>query len=137
MADAYLKSKRMLDDKMVKTFINILKLSSTYTYFTRIDRHLRRLTSTNIDDQNDWFWQNSEKFSKKFRILGVVTDFQIDFLNDSILFHTFCDLILIELATGFNLRHRRVLGSIRVKKYYVITKKLRQNRKFGSQKIFF
>ena len=136
MADAYLKSKRMLDDKMVKTFINILKLSSTYTYFTRIDRHLRRLTSTNIDDQNDWFWQNSEKFSKKFRILGVVTDFQIDFLNDSILFHTFCDLILIEQAKGFNLRYMETLRSLELKRYYVITKNLSRNRKFRGQKLF-
>ena len=78
-----------------------------------------------------------KKFSKIFWILGSVTDFQIDFLNDSILFHTFCDLILIELAKGFNLRHTRVLGSIRVKRYYLITKKLRQNRKFWSPKKIF
>ena len=44
---------------------------------------------------------------------------------------------LIELAKGFNLRHMRVLGSLRVKRYYVITKKLRQNRKFRSKKYFF
>ena len=35
----------------------------------------------------------------------MVTDFQIDFLNDSTLFLTFGELILIELAKGFNLRH--------------------------------
>ena len=88
-------------------------------------------------DQNEWFWANSEKFFKKFRILGTVTDFQIDFLNDSQLFPTFGDLILIEQAKGFNLRSLTVLGSLGLKSYYVITKKLRQNRKFRSKKCFF
>ena len=83
------------------------------------------------------FEQIQKKISKKIRILGVVTDFQIDFLTDSKLFQTFCDLILIELAKGFNLRHMRVLESLGLKRYYVITKKLRQNRKFRSKKYFF
>jgi len=69
--------------------------------------------------------------------LGVVTDFQIYFLNDSTLFHTFGELILIELAKGFNLRHMTVTRSNSLKSYYVITKKLRQNRKFRSKKYFF
>ena len=77
-----------------------------------------------------------KNFSKIFWILGSVTDFQIDFLNDSILFHTFCDSILIELATGFNLCRMTVLGSIGVKSYYVITKNLWRNRKFRGQKLF-
>ena len=71
---------------------------------------------------------DSEKIHKNFpqknRILGVVWDFHIDFLNDSTLFHTFCDLILIEQATGFNFRHMRVLRSHKLKRYYVITKNL-------------
>ena len=78
-----------------------------------------------------------KNFPKKNQILGVVRDFQIDFLNDSTLFHTFCDLILIELAKGFNLRHRTVTRSNSLKSYYAITKKLRQNRKFRSKKYFF
>ena len=78
-----------------------------------------------------------KNFSKKYRILGVVTDFQIEFLNDSQLFPTFGDLILIDLATGFNLRRMTVLRSLAIKSYYVITKKLRQNRKFRSKKYFF
>ena len=65
-----------------------------------------------------------------------MTDFQIDFLNDSILFHTFCDLILIELAKGFNLRHLASLESLGVKNDYVITKILWRNRKFRTKKFF-
>jgi len=42
VTDANLKSKRMLVNKMVKTFINILKLSPTYMYFTRIVRYYHR-----------------------------------------------------------------------------------------------
>ena len=38
-----------------------------------------------------------------------MTDFQIDFSNDSQLFPTFGDLILIEQVKGFNLRHMTVL----------------------------
>ena len=75
-----------------------------------------------------------KKFLKNFRILGVVTDLQIDFLNEPQLSSTFCGLILIEPAKGFNLRHMRVLESLGLKRYYVITKKLRQNRKFRSKK---
>ena len=71
-----------------------------------------------------------KNFSKKYRIFGVVTDFQIEFLNDSQFFPTFGDLILIELAKGFNLRRMTVLRSLAIKSYYVITKKIRQNRKF-------
>ena len=67
-----------------------------------------------------------KNFPKKNRILGVVTELQIDFLNDSTLFHTFCDLILIEQAKGFNLRYMTTLEAYGEKKYYVITKKLRQ-----------
>ena len=78
-----------------------------------------------------------KNFSKKYRIFGVVTDFQIEFLNDSQFFPTFGDLILIELAKGFNLRRMTVLRSLAIKSYYVITKKLRQNRKFRSRKYFF
>ena len=78
-------------------------------------------------DHNEWFWENSEKFLKKNRIFGVVRDLQIDFLNDSKLFQTFEDLILIEPAKGFNLRRMRVLRSYTLKKYYVITKKIRKN----------
>ena len=56
---------------------------------------------------------DSEKIEKKnpkiFRILGVVTDLQIDFLNEHQLLATFCDLILIELAKSFNLRHMTTL----------------------------
>ena len=57
-----------------------------------------------------------KKFPKNFRILGVVTDFQIDFLNDSTLFHTFCNLILIGQAKGFNLRYMATLRSLELKK---------------------
>ena len=78
-----------------------------------------------------------KNFSKKYRIFGVVTDFQIEFLNDSQFFPTFGDLILIEQAKSFNLRHMTILEALGVKKYYVITKKLRQNRKFRSRKYFF
>ena len=79
-------------------------------------------------DHDERFGENSEKFlKKKNRIFGVVRDLQIDFLNDSKLFQTFGDLILIEPAKGFNLRRMRVLRSYTLKKYYVITKKLRQN----------
>ena len=65
-----------------------------------------------------------KKFPKKLRILGVVTELQIDFLNEHQLSSTFCNLILIEQAKGFNLRRMTVLGSIGVKSYYVITKNL-------------
>jgi len=78
--------------------------------------------------------QIQKNFSKKFRILGVVTDFQIDFLNDSQLFPTFEDLILIEEAKGFNLRHMTVLRSHKLKSYYVITKKIRQKSKLYDRK---
>ena len=96
------------------------------------------------NDQKWPFWtitidsgKIQKNFSKKFRILGVVTDFQIYFLNDSQLFPTFRDLILIEQFKGFNLRRMTVLRSLAIKSYYVITKKLRQNRKFRSRKYFF
>ena len=62
-----------------------------------------------------------KKFSKIFRFLGVVTDLQIVFLKEHQLLPTFCDLILIELAEGFNLRYL-VLRSHKLKNYYVITK---------------
>ena len=69
---------------------------------------------------------DSEKIEKKipkiFRILGVVTDLQIDFLNEHQLLATFCDLILIERARGFNLRFITALWSLVLKRYYVITK---------------
>ena len=61
-----------------------------------------------------------KNFPKKNRILWVVWDFQIDFLNDSTLFHTFGESILIELAKGFNLRHMRVLRSHTHERYKVI-----------------
>jgi len=63
-----------------------------------------------------------KKFSKIFRFLGVVTDLQIDFLKEHQLLPTFCDLILIGLAEGFNLRYMTVLRSQKLKNYYVITK---------------
>ena len=88
-------------------------------------------------NQKYGFWEKSEKFFEKFRILRVMTDFQIDFLNDSQLFPTFGDLISIELAKGFNLRHMTILEALGVHNYYVIMKKLRQNRKFRSRKYFF
>ena len=82
-----------------------------------------------------------EKILKKipniFRILGLVTDLQIDFLTDSQLFPTFWDLILIELAKGFNLRHMTVLRSHKDKNYYVITKKLREKSQIYDEKIIF
>ena len=78
-----------------------------------------------------------KKNSKFFWILGVVTGLQVDFLSDPQLSSTFGDLILIELAKGFNLRHMRVLRSLKLKSYYVVTKKLRQNRKFRGKKYFF
>ena len=68
-----------------------------------------------------------KKISKIFWILGVVTGLQVDFLSDPQLSSTFGDLILIELAKGFNLRHMRVLRSLKLKSYNVITKKF-----FGS-----
>ena len=37
------------------------------------------------------------------------------FLNDSTIFHTFCDLILIELTKGLNLRQITVLRSLALK----------------------
>ena len=52
-----------------------------------------------------------KKFPKIFRISGVVTDLQIDFSNDSKLFQTFLDLILIEQAKSFNLRHMTAFRS--------------------------
>ena len=78
-----------------------------------------------------------KKFQKIFRILGVVTDIQIDFLKAHQLLPTFGDLILIELIKSFNLRHLASLGSLGAKKYYVITKILWQNRKFRTKKYFF
>ena len=66
-----------------------------------------------------------------------MTDIHIEFLNFAQLCATFCDLTLIDQVLVFNLRHMRVLGSLRVKRYYAITKKLRQNRKFRSKKYFF
>ena len=66
--------------------------------------------------------QLKKKSPKKYRILGVMTGLQVDFLNDSKLFQTFEDLNLIELIKGFNLRHLASLGSLRVKNDYVITK---------------
>ena len=59
---------------------------------------------------------------KIFRILGVVTYLQVDFLTEHQLLATFCDLILIELAKGFNLHHMTTLWSLVLKRYYVITK---------------
>ena len=58
-----------------------------------------------------------KKFSKIFRFLGVVTDLQIDFLKEHQLLPTFCDLILIGLAEGFNLRYMTVLRSQKLKNY--------------------
>ena len=78
-----------------------------------------------------------KNFSKKYRIFGVVTDFQIEFLNDSQFFPTFGDLILIEQAKGFNLRHLTVLGSLGLKSYYIITKKLRQKSKIYDFAVIF
>ena len=52
---------------------------------------------------------DSEKIEKKipkiFRILGVVTDFQIDFLKEHQLLPTFRDLLLIDQVETFNLNH--------------------------------
>ena len=62
-----------------------------------------------------------KKISKMFWILGVVTGLQVDFLSDPQLSSTFGDLILIELAKGFNLRRMTVLRSLAIKSYYVIT----------------
>ena len=83
------------------------------------------------------FEKIKKKIPKIFLILGVVTDLQVDFLNEQQLLATFCDLILIELAKSFNLRHMTVLRSHKHKNYYAITKKLRRNRKFRSKKYFF
>ena len=66
--------------------------------------------------------------------MGAVTEFQIDFLNASQFFSTFGDLIQIEQAKGFNLRHMTVLRSHKLKSYYVITKKLRQKSKIYDRK---
>ena len=68
-----------------------------------------------------------KKIPKIFRILGVVTDLQIDFLKEHQLLATFCDLILIKLAKGFNSRRMTLTRSHSLKSYYVITKKLRKN----------
>ena len=83
-----------------------------------------------LTDNNEWFRENSEKnLKKKSDFWGVdgpsLTDLGIDFLNDSNFFQIFWDLILIELAKGFDLRCMRVLRSHKLKNYYVITKKLR------------
>ena len=68
----------------------------------------------------------------------MVTDFQIDFFNDSQLFPIFEGLTRIEQAKGFNLRHMTTLGPIEIQKYYVITKKLRQKSKiYDRKKVFF
>ena len=53
-------------------------------------------------------------------------DFSDVFLNEHQLLATFWDLILIEQAKGFNLRHMTVLRSLTLVNYYVITKKLRE-----------
>ena len=78
-----------------------------------------------------------KKISKFFWILGVVTDLQIDFLSEHQLSPTFDDLILIEQAKGFNLRYMTTLEAYGAKKYYVITKKLRQKIINLRQKIIF
>jgi len=75
-----------------------------------------------------------KKISNFFWILGVVTDLQVDFLGEHHLSPTFGDLILIEQAKGFNLRHMTVLRSHKLKSYYVITKKLRQKSKIYDRK---
>ena len=77
-----------------------------------------------------------KKIPKIFRILGVVTDLQVDFLNEHQLLATFCDLILINQVKTFNLSHMTTLMSIDAKNYYVITKFLWRNRKFPGQKLF-
>ena len=51
-----------------------------------------------------------KKFSKIFRILGVVTYLQIDFLQEHQLLATFCDLILIKKLKTFNLSHMTTFG---------------------------
>ena len=55
-----------------------------------------------------------------------MTLFWGEILNEHQLLATFWDLILIEQAKGFNLRHMTVLGSLWEKNYYVITKNLRK-----------
>ena len=57
------------------------------------------------------FERIEKKLPKIFRISRVMTDIQVDFLNEHQLLPTFCDLILIELAKGFNLRHMTVTRS--------------------------
>ena len=57
-----------------------------------------------------------KKISKIFWILGVVTGLQVDFFSDPQFSSTFGDLILIELAKGFNLRHMTILEALGVKK---------------------
>ena len=42
------------------------------------------------------FEKIEKKIPKIFRILGVMTDLQADFLNEHQLVATFCDLILID-----------------------------------------
>ena len=49
------------------------------------------------------FREFEKKIPKIFRILGVMTDLQNDFMNEPQLSSTFCDLILIEPAQGFNI----------------------------------
>ena len=64
--------------------------------------------------------KNSEKISDFGGDDGPsLTGLQVNFLNDSKLFQTFGDLILIEPAKGFNLRRMRVLRSYTLKKYYI------------------
>ena len=51
------------------------------------------------------FWENCKKLFKNLLDFGVVMDLQVDFLSEHQLSSTFGDLILIEQAKGFNLRH--------------------------------
>ena len=62
-----------------------------------IENYIKR-SEISPKDKNLRFWENwKKKIPEIFRILGVVTDLQVDFLNEHQLLATFCDLISIEL----------------------------------------
>jgi len=47
-----------------------------------------------------------ENYETIFKMFGVVTEIQVDFLTEHQLSPSFGDLILVELAKGFNLHHQ-------------------------------
>ena len=82
-------------------------------------------------------WKKIRKFSifdpKFWRLIKV----QIHFLFDSQFFPTFCDMFIVEQLLLFHLRYTDVLGSLRAESKIEITKKLRENRKFWTEKYGF